>query len=115
MDSMKSKLLHARKRLAANLQNPRLLGISFHTFRHWKATVEYHKTHDIEYVKQFLGHKSVKNTEIYINIEHTLFESTSDDFTVKVAERPEEIKALLEVGFEWVGQKDSLIFPRKRK
>jgi hypothetical protein len=57
----------------------------------------------------------VKNTEIYINIERTLFESTSDEFTVKVTEKQEEIKGLLEVGFEWVGQKDSLIFLRKRK
>lgn len=82
---------------------------------HWKATTEYHKTKDIFHVKNFLGHKSVKNTEIYINIEHTLFEPSSDEFTVRVAEKPDEVKALLEVGFEWVGQKDSLIFLRKRK
>jgi hypothetical protein len=44
-----------------------------------------------------------------------LFESTNDEFTVRVAERPEEVKELLEVGFGWVGQKDSLIFLRKRK
>lgn len=30
-----------RKRLAYRLGNPRLLRISFHTLRHWKATVEY--------------------------------------------------------------------------
>ena len=33
----------------------------------------------------------------------------------KVAEKPEEVKALLETGFEYVCQKDSLIFLRKRK
>jgi hypothetical protein len=33
----------------------------------------------------------------------------------KVIPAREEIKELLEVGFEWVGQKDSLIFLRKRK
>jgi len=43
---------------------------------------------------------------------HPLF---SRALTVTVAERPEEIKALLEVGFEYVCQKDSLIFLRKRK
>jgi len=68
------------------------------------------------YVQHFLGHKKLESTEIYINIEHTLFEAgANDEFTVKVAERPEEIKALLEVGFEYVLQKDSLIFLRKRK
>jgi len=35
--------------------------------------------------------------------------------TVKVTEKPEEVKAFLEVGFEYVCQKDSLMFLRKRK
>lgn len=115
MQSIKVTFQKARKRLAAKLQNPRLLEISFHTLRHWKATTLYHSTHDPYYVKQFLGHKSLKNTEIYINIERTLFEPGSDEFTVKVTEKPEEVKSLLEVGFEYICQKDSLIFLRKRK
>ena len=116
MDSMKSMFLTARKKLAIKLQNPRLLSINFHSFRHWKATMLYHQTKDPYYVKDFLGHKSLKNTEIYITVERTLFgESENDEFTVKVAENPEEIKALLEVGFQYVCQKDSLIFLRKRK
>jgi hypothetical protein len=77
--------------------------------------MEYHHTKDIFHVKNFLGHKSVKKTEIYINIEQTLFESTNDGFTVKIADKPEDVKELLEVGFEYVCQKDSLIFLRKRK
>jgi hypothetical protein len=76
----------------------------------------YHKTEDPYYVKNFLGHKNLKNTEIYITIEHTMFgESGNDEFPVKVTEKPEEIKALLEVGFEHICQKDNLIFLRKRK
>jgi len=67
-------------------------------------------------VKDFLGHKSLKNTDIYITVERTIFgESGNDEYTVKVAEDPKELKALLEVGFEYVCQKDSLIFLRKRK
>jgi hypothetical protein len=73
------------------------------------------KTKDPYYVKNFLGHKSLKSTEICINIEHTLFEASDDAFTVKVAEKPEEVKSLLEIGFEYVCQKDNLIFLRKRK
>ncbi len=57
----------------------------------------------------------MKNTEIYINIERTIFEPTNDEFTVRIAEKPEEVKSLLEVGFEYVCQKDNLIFMRKRK
>ena len=115
MNSFKSTYQKTRKRLAVKLQNPRLRKISFHTFRHWKATQLYHETKDPYYVKDFLGHKELRNTEIYINIERTIFEDSNDGFTVKVVEKPEEIKDLLEVGFEYVCQKDNLIFLRKRK
>jgi hypothetical protein len=47
----------------------------------------YHQVQDAYYVKQFLGHKELRNTEIYINIEQTLFEPGSDAFSVKVAEK----------------------------
>jgi len=77
--------------------------------------MEYHKTHDPYYVKQFLGHKSLRNTEIYINIERTLFGPGSDEFTVKVTDKAEKVKTLLEVGFEYVCEKEGLIFLRKRK
>ncbi len=57
----------------------------------------------------------MKSTEVYINIEQAIFEEESDDFMAKVAEKREEIKALLEVGFEYVYEKDDLMFFRKRK
>lgn len=67
-------------------------------------------------MQHFPNHEKLEPTEIYINIEHTLFETgANDEFTVKVAEKPEEIKTLLEVGFKYVLQKDNLIFLRKRK
>ena len=113
--SLKTTFYRARKRLAAKLQNPRLIQISFHTFRHWKATMLYHRTKDPYYVKQFLGHKSLKSTEIYITIERTIFEPSSDEFTVKVVDKPTEIKELLEIGFEFIFKKDELVFLRKRK
>jgi integrase len=116
MDSLKSAFLHERKKLSVKLQNPRLLKIGFHTFRHWKATMLYHKTKDPFYVRYFLGHKSMKNTERYVNIERRLFaEYGNDEFTVKTASTPQELTVLLEVGFEYVCQKDNLIFLRKRK
>lgn len=113
--SMRTTFIKARRRLAAKLENPRLLQITFHTLRHWKGTMLYHQTKDPYYVKNFLGHKSLRNTEIYINIEHTIFEPSSDEFTVKVATTPEEIKSLLEAGFDYICERDSLMFLRKRK
>jgi len=44
-----------------------------------------------------------------------MFKSFSDEFTVKVTEKPEEMKTPLETGFEYVFQKDSLVFLRKQK
>jgi integrase len=116
LKSMKTTFIKTRKRLAINLQNPRLHKITFYTFRHWRATTLYHKTKDIQYVQQFLGQKDIRNTMIYINIEHTVFGTdANDEFTVRVTEKPEEIKTLLEAGFDYVCQKDDLVFMRKRK
>ena len=104
-----------RKRIAAKLKNTRLLQITFHTFRHWKATMLYHQTKDILYVKEFLGHKKVETTLLYIQLAETIFKESTDEFTVKVASKPEEIKALLEVGFEYICEKDDVYYFRKRK
>lgn len=116
LKSMKTTFQKTRKRLSTTLQNPRLTKIHYHTLRHWKATMTYHQTKDPYYVQHLLGHKSLKSTEIYINIEHALFEAgANDQYTVRIVEKPEEIKELLEAGFEYVCQKDTLIFLRKRK
>jgi len=44
-----------RRRVAGKLKNPRILSITYRTFRHWKATTLYHQTKDILYVMRFLG------------------------------------------------------------
>ena len=77
--------------------------------------MEYHKTKDPWHVKKVLGHKSLRSTELYINIDQAIFKEESDDFHAKVAEKPDEIKALLEIGFEYVCEKEGLMFFRKRK
>jgi len=51
-----------RRHIAEKLGNPRLNQIKMHSFRHWKATYEYHKTKDILHVMRLLGHKSIQNT-----------------------------------------------------
>ena len=104
-----------RKRLAHKLQNPRLLQISFHTFRHWKGTMEYHKTRDILHVQRLLGHKNIQNTLIYVNIEQALFQNTNEEFHVATARTVEEACRLVEVGFEYVTDMDGIKIFRKRK
>jgi len=75
----------------------------------------YHETKDILNVQQLLGHKKLDNTLIYVNLESAIFQTENDNFHVKTARTPEDITQLLEVGFEYVCQKDGLIYLRKRK
>jgi integrase len=115
MSSLKSSFSQSRKKLSSKLQNPRLKRISFHTFRHWKATTLYHETKDPLYVKEFLGHKKLDTTLLYIQIEKTLYKNQIDNFTVKVAKNEQDITDLLSIGFEYICEKDGLVFFRKRK
>ena len=77
--------------------------------------MEYHKTKDILHVKEMLGHKSIQNTLIYVNIEHALFQNQTDEFHVKTAKTVEEAISLAEVGFEYVTEIEVVKIFRKRK
>jgi integrase len=84
-----------RNRTAKKLQNPRIKKITFHTLRHYKATMEYHKTKDIIHVKYILGHKCIDSTMVYINIEQALFLQDTDDWnTIVTHNLTEELKAI---------------------
>ena len=112
-----SNFAKARQRIAKKVGNPRLAKIHFHLIRHWKGTMEYHKTHDIDHVRRLLGHRSVLSTQIYVNMEQALFSGDADDYHVKAATTVKEAMALIEVGYEYVtGEYDDggKIF-RKRK
>jgi site-specific recombinase XerD len=88
-----------RKTIALKLQNPKISQITFHTFRHWKATMEYHRTKDILYVMKLLGHKNIKNTLIYTQL---LPFNEDEQFICKVAENTKEACQLIEDGWEYV-------------
>ncbi len=74
----------------------------------------YHKTKDILLVKQQLGHKSINNTLIYIDLEATLF-NTKDEYTSRASKTVEEDMQLIDAGFEYVTERDGLKIFRKRK
>ncbi len=93
----------SRKLAATRTKNPRLNNITFHTLRHWKATMEYHKTKDILHVMRCLGHKSIKNTLRYTQ----LVNFGEQDFIVKVAWTLDEACKLLEGGFQYVCDYDT--------
>jgi integrase len=112
---LRSYLCIQRKAVAEKFKNPRIQQISFHTLRHWKGTMEYHRTKDIMHVKYVLGHKAVTSTQIYVNLESALFLQTNDNFTCKVAHNVEEATQLIEAGFDYVTEIDKLKLFKKRK
>jgi len=57
-----------RAKITSKLQNPRINNVTFHTFRHWKATMEYYKTKDILHVMKLLGHRNINNTLLYTRL-----------------------------------------------
>ena len=100
-----------RKVLAQRHGNQRLMQITFHTFRHWKATMEYAKTKDILHVMKILGHKNIKNTLIYTQLVN--FEA--DEYVCKAAHNIDEAAKLIEAGFDYVCEMDGVKLFRKRK
>ncbi|MDQ1280371.1 MAG: integrase/recombinase XerD [Thermoproteota archaeon] len=104
-----------RKRLAVKLGNPRLDQITFHTLRHWKATMLYNQTEDIYYVQRFLGHKSILNTMIYISLEEAHYHEGNEKFICKVTTTIKEAEPLIEAGFEYVCEIDGTRIFKKRK
>jgi integrase len=104
-----------RNNIARKLGNLRIQKITLHTFRHFKAIWLYHETKDILYVMKFLGHRSIKNTLIYIDLEIACYPNSNGNYVSKAAKTEQEICSCIESGFEYVCDfQDAKIF-RKRK
>ena len=113
LNNFRSNFAKRRHYLARTLGNPRIDQITFHTFRHFGATMLYHKTRDILYVKQQLGHRCIENTMVYTQL--ITFEC--DEYNTAFARSLEEEEKLIKVGFELVryDQKEQTAIYRKRK
>ena len=75
--------------------------------------MEYYKTKDILHVKRVLGHKNIKNTEVYT---HLIAFPENDEYIVKAVTKHEEAIKLLEKGFTYeVTTPDGIMLFKKRK
>jgi integrase len=101
-----------RKVIANRLKDPTLLQIRLYDFRHYFATMLYHKTKDILFVKQQMGHKSIDTTLTYTQL---LSREQSDKYKCRVAQNVKQATELIENGFEYVTEMDGLGLFRKRK
>ena len=76
--------------------------------------MEYHKTRDILYVKQLLGHKRIENTLKYIQLAEELF-IDQVEYISKVAKTESEACAVIDAGFDFVCDFNGNKLFRKRK
>jgi integrase len=111
METFRRILAAQRTRTAQKLQNPRIERITLKTLRHFKATMEYHRTKDILHVMRLLGHKSIRNTLVYTH----LVDFGADEWICKVASTKEERTKLIEAGFTFVSKQDEEWYFRRRK
>ena len=90
--NMQSSYDKLRKRVAARTQNPRLLKISFVSFRHWAGTqLAWLFNGNMFIVKEKLGHRNINSTMKYVRrLKLTL----PEDFDVFTASTDEEIKQM---------------------
>ncbi len=73
--------------------------------------MEFAKTKNMIWVKHVLGHKSVKNTEIYTH----LCDFTSEEYYSATAKTIDEARKLIESGFGYVCDMDGVKLFSKRK
>jgi len=109
--TIRGEFRHIKWRTAMKLQRPELLRISLYSLRHYFGTMLYHRTKDILYVQKKMGHRNLKNTLVYTH----LVSFKSDEYTVRVAETIQEACKLVEAGFEYVTEMDSVKIFRKPK
>jgi integrase len=100
-----------RNDLAKKLQDPTIQTIRLYDFRHYFATMTYHKTRDLLYTKQQMGHSQIKTTLIYTQ----LLNLNDDEWTCKTANTIKEATQLIENGFEYITEMDGTKLFRKRK
>jgi integrase len=113
-ENMSAYYRRLRNALAEKLQDPTIRQIRLYDFRHFKATMEYHKTKDLLHVKALLGHKDLRTTLRYTQLLETL---GNDEYHCKTATNTKEASDLIENGFEYVATvpNENLMLFRKRK
>jgi len=87
--SISNAYRRVRNSLAEKLGDRSLKSIRLYDFRHFKASMEYHRTKDLLYVKRLLGHKDLRTTLRYTQ----LIEIEGDEFHSATAKTVQEAEA----------------------
>jgi integrase len=108
---MTGRWVRLRNTVAEKLMDPSFRTIRLYDLRHFAATMTYHKTRDILYTQKMLGHRNLKSTLRYVQ----LIGFEEDDYTSAVAKTVQEVRELVEAGFEYVIEVEGAKVFRKRK
>jgi integrase len=100
-----------RTKLAKKLGDTKIKQYRCYDLRHYFGTTLYHKTKDILYVKQQMGHRKIESTLIYTH----LINFNEDEYTSATAKTVQEICQLIEAGFDYVTDFDNVKLFKKRK
>jgi integrase len=105
-----------RDRAIQKLSNPELRKIDFYTFRYWRATEEYDRSHkDFEAVMYLLGHNSLRYVLLYKQLSKIRHFGRGEQYIVREAKTKKDCIALLADGFEHVMDKGGASLFRKLK
>jgi len=108
---MTGRWVRLRNTVAEKLMDSTFRTIRLYDLRHFAATMTYHKTRDILYTQKMLGHRCLRSTLRYVQ----LIAFKDDDYTSAVAKTVQEVRRLVEAGFEYVTEMDGAKVFRKRK
>jgi hypothetical protein len=64
---------------------------------------------------QYLGHRNIRSTLKYIQLEQAIHGNEPDNYTSRIAKTVKEARELVEAGFEYVFDIDDVKLFRKRK
>jgi integrase len=113
----RSSAFHNRMiRLAKIHNNPRLLRIHLHTFRHCKALRVYHNSHEILEVMEVLGHRKIETSYRYIRLYRQVYKNYQPKkFITKIAKTEEEALWFWDNGWELEDKEGNKRYFRKAK
>ncbi len=105
-----------RERAIRKFGNPELRKIDFYTFRYWRATEEYDRSHkDFESVMYLLGHTSLKYVLLYKQLSRARRLGGGEGYIVREARTKAEEISLLADGFDYVKDSGGVCLYRKLK
>ena len=104
-----------RNRVAKQTNDPTLKTVRLYDFRHWFATMRYWKYRDVPLTALDMGHKNWGTTQKYVHLLKILEMIKEDGYISKTATNIKEDQELIDMGFEYVTERDGIKLYRKRK